>query len=74
MTSKEYIEKIVECFDVSSLYDEEEIENIIKQIRAEAINEVIEHLREEVNRMSACKQRDGYRMAILDLVGLKEQK
>lgn len=39
MTNKEYIEKIVECFDVSSLYDEKEIENIIKQIRVEVIDE-----------------------------------
>ena len=39
MTDKEYMEKIIECFDVSSLYDDEEIENIIKQIRADVIEE-----------------------------------
>ena len=36
-------------------------------------NEFIDYLREQIKEMPTGEKRDGYRMAILDLVELKEQ-
>lgn len=46
MNNEKYITKIIQCFEISSLYDLEELDNIIGSIRTEVIGECITTLKD----------------------------